>query len=296
LCWLNRLQGDKTCTGPVLVPRRTPLRCFDYQPASGSRHRTADPRARFSPAESRPMTRRSPDSLEVVAVQNRRLIGAGVGRRAAAVIVDLVVMSPALFLVARVFGHSTMVVTPAGRTYNYTMDLSGLVFSPDNVHETGVSLDGGGAGRATRRTTCSPSKPRESKGGHALHGASKEARLVWSPLANRQVKSMIGVSDPFTLAALLLEDKGAVQGFRDPAHMARHNQERQRLGVRLARWNDSPRRSVGRCAEAQASTNRPTEAVKPCRKFFPPTGPISPAQLKPARGRPPSFSDTNEAS
>jgi uncharacterized RDD family membrane protein YckC len=66
---------------------------------------------------------------EVVAVQNRRLIGAGVGRRAAAVIVDLVVMSPALFLVARVFGHSTMVVTPAGRTYNYTMDLSGLVFS-----------------------------------------------------------------------------------------------------------------------------------------------------------------------
>jgi uncharacterized RDD family membrane protein YckC len=65
----------------------------------------------------------------VVAVQNRRLIGAGVGRRAAAVIVDLVVMSPALFLVARVFGHSTIVVTPAGRTYNYTMDLSGLVFS-----------------------------------------------------------------------------------------------------------------------------------------------------------------------
>jgi hypothetical protein len=46
------------------------------------------------------MTERSPDSREVV-VQNRRLIGAGVGRRAAAVIVDLVVMSPALFLVAR---------------------------------------------------------------------------------------------------------------------------------------------------------------------------------------------------
>ncbi len=38
-------------------------------------------------------------------------------------------MSPAPFLVARVFGHSTMVVTPAGRTYNCTMDLSGLVFS-----------------------------------------------------------------------------------------------------------------------------------------------------------------------
>jgi uncharacterized RDD family membrane protein YckC len=75
------------------------------------------------------MTTRSTDSLEVVAVQNRRLIGAGVGRRAAAVIVDLVVISPALFLVARVFGHSTMVVTPTGRTYNYTMDLSGLVFS-----------------------------------------------------------------------------------------------------------------------------------------------------------------------
>ncbi len=53
---------------------------------------------------------------------------------------------------------------------------------------------------------------------------------------------------------------------------------------------------VGRCAEAQASTNRATEAVKPCKKFFPPTGPISPEQLKPARGRPLSFSHTNEAS
>jgi len=53
---------------------------------------------------------------------------------------------------------------------------------------------------------------------------------------------------------------------------------------------------VGRCAEAHASTNRATDAVKPCKKFFPPTGPISPEQLKPARGKPPSFSHTNEAS
>jgi len=47
---------------------------------------------------------------------------------------------------------------------------------------------------------------------------------------------------------------------------------------------------------AQASTNRAMDAVKPCRKFFPPTGPISPAQLHPASGRPPKLLETSDAS
>ncbi len=42
--------------------------------------------------------------------------------------------------------------------------------------------------------------------------------------------------------------------------------------------------------------NRAIDAVKPCRKFFPPTGPISPAQLNPASGILPSFSETSDAS
>ena len=49
-------------------------------------------------------------------------------------------------------------------------------------------------------------------------------------------------------------------------------------------------------AGVHAPTNSAIDAVKPCRKFFPPTGPISPAQLNPASGRPPSFSDTSDAS
>jgi hypothetical protein len=46
----------------------------------------------------------------------------------------------------------------------------------------------------------------------------------------------------------------------------------------------------------QASANSAIDAVKPCRKFFPPTGPISPAQLNPASGRPPSILETSDAS
>jgi uncharacterized RDD family membrane protein YckC len=65
----------------------------------------------------------------VVAVHNPALIGAGVGRRAAAVVVDLLVMSPALFLVARAFGHSTVVITPTGRSYNYELGFPGLVLT-----------------------------------------------------------------------------------------------------------------------------------------------------------------------
>jgi len=46
----------------------------------------------------------------------------------------------------------------------------------------------------------------------------------------------------------------------------------------------------------QASTSMAIDAVNPCRKFFPPIGPISPAQLNPASGRPPSFLETSDAS
>ena len=43
---------------------------------------------------------------------------------------------------------------------------------------------------------------------------------------------------------------------------------------------------MGRCALGKSSyflTNNAKEAVKPCRKLFSPTGPISPLQKKPAR-------------
>jgi uncharacterized RDD family membrane protein YckC len=63
----------------------------------------------------------------VVALQSRTLIGAGVGRRAAAVIVDLLVMSPVLFVVFRAFGHSTTNVTSAGTAHTYFLGLPGLV-------------------------------------------------------------------------------------------------------------------------------------------------------------------------
>jgi uncharacterized RDD family membrane protein YckC len=63
----------------------------------------------------------------VVALQSHTLIGAGVGRRAAAVIVDLLVMSPVLFVVFRAFGHSTTTVTSAGTTHTYFLGLPGLV-------------------------------------------------------------------------------------------------------------------------------------------------------------------------
>jgi hypothetical protein len=86
-----------------------------------------------------------------------------------------------------------------------------------------------------------------------------------------------------------LDDKGAAQGFRDPARRGQ-NQERQRPALSLETARFAAGDPVGRWLEAQSSTNRATEAVKPCKKFFPPTGPISPAQLKPARGRPPCLS------
>jgi uncharacterized RDD family membrane protein YckC len=69
------------------------------------------------------------DLRDVVVVQKPMLKGAGVGRRAIAVIVDLLVMSPVLFLIGRAFGHTTVVMTSAGPTYNYTMDLPGVFFS-----------------------------------------------------------------------------------------------------------------------------------------------------------------------
>jgi hypothetical protein len=48
-------------------------------------------------------------------------------RRAAAVVVDLLVMSPVLFVVFRAFGHSTTTVTSAGTTHTYFLGLPGLV-------------------------------------------------------------------------------------------------------------------------------------------------------------------------
>lgn len=63
-------------------------------------------------------------------MQNRALIDAGVGRRTVADIVDLLVMSPVLFLVFRAFGHATTTVTPTGTMYNYSIGLPGLLLSP----------------------------------------------------------------------------------------------------------------------------------------------------------------------
>ena len=53
-----------------------------------------------------------------------------------------------------------------------------------------------------------------------------------------------------------------------------------------ARGQAPPRRWPG------VRRTRATVAVKPCRKFSPPTGPISPAAKKPADGAPPSCSST----
>jgi uncharacterized RDD family membrane protein YckC len=62
-------------------------------------------------------------------MQRPMLKGAGVGRRALAVIVDLLIMSPVLFVIGRAFGHTSVVMTSGGPMYRYNMDLSGVFFS-----------------------------------------------------------------------------------------------------------------------------------------------------------------------
>jgi len=58
-------------------------------------------------------------------------------------------------------------------------------------------------------------------------------------------------------------------------------------GMRSDRPTEGPRRGGGRPRGYSPRINR-IDAVNPCRKFFPATGPISPAAKKPATGTSPN--------
>lgn len=101
------------------------------------------------------------------------------------------------------------------------------------------------------------------------------ARVLLAPKATAHRRSLcvgdgvrLNIAGP--LPALLLDDKGAT---KDSGILRTWPGTIRNVNVHASVSRGGTIRRgdpVGRCAEAQASTNRATEAVKPCRKFFPP--------------------------
>ena len=84
-------------------------------------------------------------------------------------------------------------------------------------------------------------------------------------------------------------------------HLGAAARQRQRRAARGQRPRDRLAQPTGRAGQQDTRTvelhaNTATVAVKQCRKYPPPTGPISPAAKKPAAGAPASASATASAS
>ena len=115
------------------------------------------------------------------------------------------------------------------------------------------------------------------------------AGLVEQPRRGARVGEVRRDGPAAQLGRERLERLGAPAGQHD-RRAARGEPARDRAAEPARRAGEQDR------APAEVHAKTATVAVKPCTKYSPPTGPISPAAKKPAAGAPPSAASSAEAS